>query len=332
MITQCSHRRKEQLSATPQPSFSTPEQALSPCTAEYHTYDMHWNRNPGSLPRPWQEQGQAAQARRKCHPARTQRLRWYLAAGSVNHAPGKTYLAIPGPDSSTESLGERWFCAQSRRGANPSFPKTMEFGGDIGSGPGGIHRAAGDGRAKTLQQPVPTVNELTGLIKKGCVQCSACIRKGWGQGRAQRPPLGWGPMFFIFRSVQYKAQVSEIWCDFIPRYFYSKLKAASNGENKPPRVCLVNLWEQRRHLQHIGDVRAWPKAASREIHCRITRSAQSTEQGHEIFPLRNPCPTEGNNETLIACREKGNNSSVCSAGREGTLPGVQPIQPVINTL
>lgn len=222
-------------------------------------------------------------------------------------------------------------CTEPER-CQPLLSQNNGFGGDIGSGPGGIHRAAGDGRAKTLQQPVPTVNELTGLIKKGCVQCSACIRKGWGQGRAQRPPLGWGPMFFIFRSVQYKPQVSEIWCDFIPRYFYSKLKAASNGENKPSRVCLVNSWEQRRHLQHIGDVRAWPKAATREIHCRITRSAQSTEQGHEIFPLRNPCPTEGNNETLIACREKGNNSSVCSAGREGTLPGVQPIQPVINTL
>lgn len=99
-----------------------------PCTAEYHTFDVYWNRNPVSLLRPWQEQGQAAQARRKCHPAWTQRLRWYLASGPVNHAPGKMCLAIPGPDSNTESLGERWCCAQCQRGASPSFPKTMDFG------------------------------------------------------------------------------------------------------------------------------------------------------------------------------------------------------------
>lgn len=214
----------------------------------------------------------------------------------------------------------------------PLLSQNNGFWGDIGSGPGGIHRAAGDGRAKTLQQPVPTISELTELIKRGCVQCSACTRKGCGQGRAQRPPLGWGPTFCIFRNMQYKPQVSEIWYYFIQRYFYSKLKAASNGENKPPRVCLVNLWEQRRHLQHTGDVKAWPKEATREIHCGITRSTPSTEQGYEIFLPRNPGPTEGNSETLIAFREKGNNSSVCSGGREGTLPGVQPIQPVIITL
>lgn len=49
---------------------------------------------------------------------------------------------------------------------------------------------------------------------------------------------------------------------------------------------------------------------------------------HEILT-----PSKAIQKTLIAFREKGNNSSVCSAGREGTLPGVQPaIGPVINTL
>lgn len=94
-------------------------------------------------PCPLQEEwGWAAQASRKCHPARTQRRRWYLAAGSVNHVPGKTYLAIPGPDSSTESPGEHRCCVHRRGGASPSFPKTMGLGGTFVSCTG-LQRTAG---------------------------------------------------------------------------------------------------------------------------------------------------------------------------------------------
>lgn len=131
------HREEEQ-SQVPfhNHTLGTPKSALSTCISGHGTRQKQ-------APCPLQEErGWAAQARRKCHPAWTQRRRWYLAAGSVNHVPGKTYLAIPGPDSSTESPGEHRCCVHRRGGASPSFPKTMGLGGTFVSCTG-LQRTAG---------------------------------------------------------------------------------------------------------------------------------------------------------------------------------------------
>lgn len=109
-------------------AISTPEQTLSPvlqnitpsmCT-EIETQSpcsVH-GRNRARLPK------------RGENVTRPEHKGWdgiLLLAQWIMHQE-KMCLAIPGPDSNTESLGEHWCCAQCQRGASPSFPKTMDFG------------------------------------------------------------------------------------------------------------------------------------------------------------------------------------------------------------